>query len=270
MVSSGEDQQTEKPSEVNLSDFHCTIQEATEEIRCRREHPALLRTVEQHLGSRFPSFFNDGPKALYFPPVVSPNTWLHHVNETAEQMGLSPICFECTGDKFCSDNYTKLHLGYLRFFHRRDRNGLAITTRMPIVDMNAAGGRRFKEIHTLWGEELVSFHHRLTATIFPDIEVSDMSEWAESWGGVEAYYDAYLSLCVGHCVLFESFLMNSYERDFTENVFIPAFKRVTERFGFKPLIVPLEPIEGPIDLYWYSYPESIKPLVLGAMSGVRQ
>ena len=252
---------------MNIADFHCTIQEATVEIWRRRQEASLLRDVEQCLGGKLPPFIKNGPKALYFPSIVSPNTWLHHVNETSGQMGLSPICLENLSDKFCSDNHTKFHLGYLRFFHRRDRNGVAITTRMPIVDINQAGGRRFKEIRTLWGEYLVSFHHRLTATVFHDIEVHDMSGWIESWEGPEAWYDAYLSLCVCHCVLFESFLMYGNDRDFTERVFMPAFKRITERFGVKPLIVPLEPVDGPVDLYWYSYPESVKPLVLEAMKG---
>ena len=43
--------------------------------------------------------------------------------------------------------------------------------------------------------------------------------------------------------------------------FWPAFTRVQERFGLKPLIVPIEPVEGPVDIYWYSYPESIQPLL---------
>jgi len=39
-----------------------------------------------------------------------------------------------------------------------------------------------------------------------------------------------------------------------------------QRFGVSPLIVSLEPLEGPLDLYWYSYPEALKPLVLDAMA----
>jgi len=254
---------------VNILDFHCTIQEAESEIRNRRKNSALLRDVEQHLGGRVPRFLNDGPKALYFPSIASPNTWMHHVNEAVGKMGLNLICIEYTDDRFCSNNQTKLHLGYFRFFNGLGRNGGVKTSRMPIMDVNAAGGRRFKEIRTLWGEELVCFHHRLLATVFPDIEVRDMSEWVESWGGIDAFYEAYMSLCLCHCVLFETFRTDGNDRDFTERVFMPAFKRVTERFGLKPLIVPLEPIEGPIDLYWYSYPESVKPLVLEAMSGTR-
>jgi len=255
---------------VNISDFHCTLQEANAELRNRRKNSALLRDVEQHLGSKFPVLFHEGPRALHWPHIASPNTWMHHVCEAAETIGLPPVCFEYTGDRFHPGNQTKQHLGHLRFFHGRGQNGSAKTSRAPIVDVNAAQGRSFKKIQTLWGEDLVSFHHRLTATIFPDIEVRDMSEWVESWGGIDAFYDAYMSLCLCHCVLFETFRADGNELDLTENVFIPAFKRVTERFGFKPLIVPLEPIEGPIDLYWYSYPEAIKPLVLEAMSGVRR
>jgi hypothetical protein len=50
-------------------------------------------------------------------------------------------------------------------------------------------------------------------------------------------------------VLFESFRTEGSDRELTEQVFLPAFHRATERFGVKPLIVALEPVSGPLD--WY-------------------
>jgi hypothetical protein len=39
-----------------------------------------------------------------------------------------------------------------------------------------------------------------------------------------------------------------------------------ERFGVKPLIVALEPVSGPLDLYWYSYPAEVMPMVEQALN----
>jgi hypothetical protein len=38
-----------------------------------------------------------------------------------------------------------------------------------------------------------------------------------------------------------------------------------KRFGVKPLIVALEPVSGPLDWYWYSYPVEVMPLVEAAL-----
>ena len=35
----------------------------------------------------------------------------------------------------------------------------------------------------------------------------------------------------------------------------------------KPLIVALEPVSGPLDLYWYSYPAEVMPVVEAALNG---
>ena len=35
----------------------------------------------------------------------------------------------------------------------------------------------------------------------------------------------------------------------------------------KHLIVALEPVSGPLDWYWYSYPEHVEPLVRQALNG---
>ena len=35
----------------------------------------------------------------------------------------------------------------------------------------------------------------------------------------------------------------------------------------KPLIVALEPVSGPLDLYWYSYPAELMPVVVEALNG---
>ncbi len=251
----------------NANDCHCTLEEAAKEIERRNADRSLKAAVEAYLGNRMPSHFNGSPRALYWPHIATPNIWMDHVIKSADILGLQPICLEYLTDKFHPGNETKRHLGLLRFFHGRGRNGGCKTSNVRVVDINSAAGCRFTDINTFWGENLVTFHHRLMEESALSIPVLDMSVWIDSWGTIVGFYDAYMSLCVCHCVLFESFRCDGCDCRFTENVFIPAFERAHERFGVKPLIVSLEPLDGPSDLYWYSYAESVKPLVLAAMTG---
>jgi hypothetical protein len=95
-----------------------------------------------------------------------------------------------------------------------------------------------------------------------------MSDWIKSWPTMDAYYDAQMSLCIRDCVLLESFRTEGSERELTEGMVMPAWQRAVERFGVKPLIVALEPVSGPLDLYWYSYPAEVLPVVEAALKGV--
>ena len=113
----------------------------------------------------------------------------------------------------------------------------------------------------------IDFHHSLLRGIFPDTEVHDMSDWIESWPTIHEFYDAYMTLCIRDCMLLEGFRTEGSDRELTELVFMPAFHHAVERFGVKPLIVTLEPVSGPLDWYWYSYPAELMPMVEWALMG---
>jgi hypothetical protein len=68
-------------------------------------------------------------------------------------------------------------------------------------------------------------------------------------------------------VVLETFRAEGSDRRLTERVVLPAFHRAVERFGVKPLIVALEPVSGPLDLYWNSYPAEVLPVVEAALNG---
>lgn len=179
-----------------------------------------------------------------------------------------PLVFEYQRDKFHPGNETKRHLGQLRFFLGRDRNGSPRTRCLNAVDVNGAAGKPFERIHSHNGQGFIDFHHGLLRRYFPQTEAHDMSDWIESWPTIDAFYDAYLSLCIRDCVLLETFRTEGSDRELTERVFQPAWQRALERFGVKPLIVALEPVSGPLDLYWYSYPAEVLPVVVEALKGV--
>ncbi len=64
----------------------------------------------------------------------------------------------------------------------------------------------------------------------------------------------------------ESFRTEGSERPLTQ-YFTPVFDRAMRKFSVKPLIVALEPVDGPMDLYWYSYPAEVEPLARQALNG---
>jgi hypothetical protein len=251
----------DKDGEINTAGFYSEPETAGTEIRLRWADANLRAEVERTLGDEQLRHFRAGPRALYATHVVSPNLWFRHVREHAARLNLPLIVFEYTADKFHTGNHTKLHLGRMRFFHGYGRQGGPRTTCWPVVDLHHSAGFRFNQMATTWGEPFVEFHHRLLRRVSPDVEHCDISGWIQASGSVEAFYEAFLSLCVCHAVLFENYRTDGTDREFTERVFMPAFARVQERFGVKPLIVPVEPVEGPVDIYWYSYPDSVQPLL---------
>jgi hypothetical protein len=247
-------------TEVAPDSIYTPLDLAAHELRKRRKDEGLARKVAEFLDGRKPLHFCDAPRALHCPNVASPNIWMHEVHVAAEQMGVAPLVFEYQRDKFHPGNETKLHLARMRFFLGRDRHELPRTRCFSMADVTAMAGKPFDRIHARNGQSFIDFHHRLLRSFFPHIEVHDMSDWIESWTMLDAHYDACLSLCIRDCVFLESFRTEGSDRDLTEQVFLPAFDRAVERFGVKPLIVALEPVDGPIDLYWYSYPAEVEPL----------
>ena len=97
----------------------------------------------------------------------------------------------------------------------------------------------------------------------------DASSWFhESGGNAKNYYESFIRLFIKDAILFEDFLLNDEgEREFTEKVFLPAFVKVFEETGCKPLIVPLiwsgkeKWSEDEKDPTWTHYPQKAEECV---------
>lgn len=259
---------SESPRAATAPDsIYTPLDLAAHELRARWNDLSLRRAVEESLNGALPHFFRDAPRALHWPTVASPNIWMHEFHTAAQTMRLAPLVFEYRRDKFHPGNETKRHLLRWRFWQGLDIHGQPRTRCLPTADMNQASGRPFTEVRASNGAKLVDLHASLLRQQFPHAEAHDMSDWIEAWPGMDAFYDAYMSLCICHCVLIESFRTEGSDRILTERVFIPAFEQAMRKFGVKPLIVALEPVDGPIDLYWYSYPAEVEPLARQALNG---
>lgn len=230
--------------------------DAISEVRARWEDTELKRKVEEFLGGDIPDVLRSGPKVVLVRYVASPNIEFRYFCDIAKLSGLGSVYFEYTEDKFVAKNPSKYYLCRL---YSSNGSGRVL----KIVDFNKNEGKRFREITTIGGKNLVDFHHGLLDIVmaksnFQKPIVHDFSQWFLNHRNKDGlYYLHYLALFVCHGVLFENFLHDNKESDFTINTVVPAFKKIEEIFGVKPLIFPLQPLKSEEEKNWYEYKESL-------------
>lgn len=230
--------------------------DASAEVRKRWENKELRREVEKFLGGDIPIVLQDGPKAVLVRYVASPNLEFNYFCDLAELSGLNSVYFEYTEDKFVTKNLSKYYLCKLS-----SSNGSNKT--IKIIDFNKNEGKKLRDVVTIEGKSLVQFHHELldmavATSSFQKPVVYDFSRWFLDHRNKDGfYYLHYLALFVCHGVLFENFLYDKQEADFTENIVIPAFKKIEELFGVSPLIFPLQPLKLEREKNWYGYETSL-------------
>lgn len=165
----------------------------------------------------------------------------------SEEVGLVPVWFSYTGDKFSTES--KLKRSYLHpvYCDGCGRNkGLKLRTERLVADMNRYSGRTLDQISTLHGVSLVEYHHEHLQQMYPDALTCDNTQWLKKIGtganAAKKYYCAYLSLFLAHAVLFEDYHggeSGTALDNFTSEVFEPAYAEVAKLFGVSPLIVKL-------------------------------
>jgi hypothetical protein len=140
-----------------------------------------------------------------------------------------------------------------------------------VIDLSNHEGKQFCDIQTIWDENFVDFHHRLLSQTPFEVNRADISTWYKSNGGsAKGYYPLYLALFICHGILFENFITNKEEEEFSRTVVFPAFKAVENHFGVRPLIVPIAPHDTACDIYWRCYPSYLEEIVLKDLARYRQ
>ena len=252
-----------------VTDIYTSMEEAREEIWRRWNDRTLRKKVEAFLG-HVPDHMTTNPRAILNRDIATPDNEFREFIRKAYRIGLSPLVSEYSDDKFVGINPDKLSLAKMAISTGRDKNGGALFRYITVIDYPKHDGKKFSEIITLWGEQFVSFHHRLLRLHFPDVEVFDNSEWLKSKGdGARDFYPYELGLCICHGVLFEDFLISGAEKRFCEDVVMPTFDKLVAMFGIKPLIVPLlsKQLVGRDagDSYWSCYPNCLKEEILSRL-----
>ena len=249
------------PESEDLPDIYTPIEEASEQIFERWNNPCLKSRVLEFVG-QVPKEIAPQPSAIYWQNIVTPNFDFLRFEELARLAGLRSVIFEFLNDKFCSKNPQKLAYTKMFFYHGQGRNGGARLTRRNVVDITWAQGKLFEEIIVQNGKNLIEFHHELLRSRGCGNSLIDISRYYECCSPSEAYkYVFALTICYG--ILFETYLDNDSETEFCRTVVVPVFREIQDRFGVRPLVVPLYP-HGCSDVgmpHWSWYPNEHLDLV---------
>jgi hypothetical protein len=221
--------------------------------------------------SSVPDVLKEGRSACLFRQVVTPNYEVRRFVSIIDSTNLRPLFWEYYSDKFTSNNEWKRALGKLFFYEGKGKKNGSKIQSLTIIDFNTYNGKKISEVLTLWGQSLVDFHHEMFRHCFRNMDASffDASDWSKDQGGsARTYYREFLSLFLKHAILFENFLIDEKEIDFTREIFLPAFIDVWKTSGHKPLIVSLEPTDIEGDLFWMCHPHCDKAFVEERLSRV--
>ena len=247
-----------------LSEVYTSLSDIKRELRLRRKDKKLRMKVEKFFGHHMFSALEKSPRAVLSRTIATPDIETAYYLDLLKDVDLKPLILEYP-DKFVAKNKDKYHLCRL-FFCRilKNKQSIPVST-VKIVNFNKVEGKNFHNIDTVWGENIIKFHHELLNAEHPQLrgKVMDFSDWFKETRTLSKYYYLYyLSLFVCNGVLFENFLVGDKEEmGFIKDKFLPSFKEVERIFGVKPLIYPLLPLESERNPHWPSYPESIKKRV---------
>lgn len=244
-------------NKLQEAEIYTDIEKAKTEIQKRWNNPELRKKVESYLGE-IPEIFFNGPHAILFRNIMTPDHEFFHFLKLASEVKLKPLVLEYTEDKFSTRNEDKLCLTKMAIFEKRNKRNEAIYHYNKIVDLKEFENVCFSKIKTLTGESLVDFHHNLMEKNMTEkIPSHDMSNWITHNGNhAQDYYKRILAFFICHGVLFESFVTDQSEKEFEERVTLPAIKHIEEVFGLKPIIVRLLPDTE--DAYWWCHPNDVE------------
>lgn len=253
-----------KDGKLRLENFYTPLAEAKKEIRRRWKDKKLRKKVKDFLEGNIPDIFKKKPKAVFARHVISLNYELYHFLKVCKCSEMDYSFIEYTKDRFSSKNSSKYHLCRLFFHDGKSKKGKNRISGLKIANITEADGKIIDSLQTNWNEKLIDFHHRLANVAISDIErkIFDVSFWEKRKGkSIENFYKYYLSLFIRYGILFENFLLNKEEINFTKKVVVPTFNKIEEYFGIKPLVVRMLPKSTEEELYWFHYDGFLKPII---------
>lgn len=236
-----------------------SLDEARMEIKKRKSDLKLISDIKSELGDRIMTFFKENiPRSVLFRQLISPDNGLTFFHQSSKYIGTKATIVEFLDDIFVSFNEEKK--GYGRI-HVGDKV-------IDIIDFHSNEKKPLKMLSTLNGNNLVEFHHKLMQDSGLDVDIFDCSDWFKSIGKAKDYYYYFLLHFITNGVLFETFIIDSEdekEMAFSNQVVIPAIRRIEDKFGVSPIIVKMYPDEQSADedLYWWSYPPYIQNKIVG-------
>ncbi len=244
-------------------EIYTPIEEAGEIIRQRWADEKLRKAVEEKLKGDIPEILKDGPVGIIWRHIGTPDGEFKRFLDLCEKAELKPVCFEYKEDKFITRNFTKMGLVSLPFCVGLNKNSKNIIKKEKIIDFKEIERKNLRicDVKTIWGENLVDFHHFFLQTVFPVMKsrVIDMSQFYKKRGKVMEFYPGIITFAISHGVFFEDFDLLESEMDFTKSIVIPSIKEVENYFEVKPIIVKISNAgEHERDPYWWCYSKESK------------
>ncbi len=253
------------PPNLTCADDICTHPQAAlkllEERRAQNLHGAIALALDIPNSKLFEELDRKGPVGITYRDVT-PNFEQHRFLSICDLMGLDPFILENPEDKFVTLNRSKYQMGKMVFFEGFGKKGGAKTHSLRVVDLNGAQGKPMCCVPTISSRPLSDFHRQLFLETFPHCEgkIYDAKQISET-SAPSVVYEKIFTLAIAHGVLLEHFLPKGIEETFTRNVVMPAFLRVWERYGHKPLVVPFQPTDMEEDDFWLQYPAALSQCV---------
>jgi len=254
--------------------IYTPVEEAVKELELRKGDTTISNYISQHLPAGIPGNFKEGKHAILGRQLATPNfEFMKFISVADTLAGFKKTAIVMHKDKFTpGNNETKYHLGKLVFNKENSKGGT--TNSVMAVDFNEYAGKKFSEVKTIWGQSLVDFHDELLENSKSGIHQFEGSDWLAQLGKTaKEYYSRLLLLFLQNGILFENFLLKERgESIFTKEVFLPAFIRIMEETGKKPLIVSFLPIDSEGSNCWNYYPEEFYEFVKNKikLSGIFQ
>jgi len=239
------------------NNIYLSLDEAREIVLKRWNDKELKNKIEVFLNEKvglISVFLKDKPQAVIWRSMLSPDNGFDFYYHSANYLGCGVSPLEFLEDKFVSINEEKKALSRISLT-LNNKN-----TYIELVEYNKQEGKSLKNVELKNGEKLHAFHQNLFKINYNDLILTDISDWCKNIGKAKDYYYYYLLHFICHGVLFESFSVDAgREEIFTEEIILPAIKKIEADFGFKPLIVRLYPENqtSEEDFYWFSYSKLI-------------
>ncbi len=251
---------------MEIAELYTPLSQALAELERRQGDLELKAKVDEYFKD-YPSLpeLAQGPRAVVARAIFTPMLEFLYFMDMQKHLPLKPILYEFTKDKFVGLNAVKAGLGNMTFYTQDSQGNKTITSTEAVVDFATNEGKSMREIKTIKGEPLIEFHHRLLHGYFEnfDLEIAHFSDWFKnSYSFNEQLpYQRYLGLFLHQGILFENFTSQKNESSFTRTKVIPAFADLVERFGIKPLIVPINPRDTDDQPFWCYYPDKVRTLI---------
>lgn len=207
-----------------------------------------------------PGFIKANGCGVMFRHVCTPNHESHRFISIIDAADLKPFFFTHKSDKFTDNNKAKYNFLKMTIFKGFGKNNGMKLEKYKIGDFNESNGVPINQVITNNGKDLFKFHLDIFLDKYKSIleeQIIDIKEWQEEIL-VDKYYENLMKLFIKDAILFENFLSNGKELEFTKNVFLPAFIKIWKMTGHKPLIVALEPTEIEGDDFWMFYPDDVE------------